>query len=454
MLDPLVRKPLVLPLSSSRKAAAALGVVAVLCHPVAHAFDYELVRDLRPGASGSDPILRPGTTRDHATVAYFSIRVDTAGTRNLWRTDGTTAGTFPLAAIPTGDFQPLPNGGVLFTGTTPDTGLALFRSDGSAGYELAWDPVPGPAQGVANRALVPFAGRVLVDPVNFPPGFWSVGWDDAGTQASNAVSQWVAPGDARAIQGGDTPEAPAFVFGAGLGLGRSLQPSPGDPTLLPMHRAFAHGDTLCGKAGAQGFVNGMLACADATLTFLRLVRPASLAGAPLEVVDAPTVVPFGRGIAFVANSPRRPWASDGTDAGTVPLGNATDYFCVASVDAAALFFRADQQTWIVRPDGSPPVALASVAAAGGLPFFDCDPGIAARWHGRMALALEGGFLLTDGSAAGTQAESSVTAPVFVAAEPIAVIGDFALIVASRDDVGKELFRVRWPDLLESSFEDE
>ena len=104
-----------------------------------------LVKDIRPGADGSDPwrFVRLG----HQLV--FIATTDDSRGPDLWITDGTTEGTELLKVIdPTGYGDPFnltsAGGRVYFTAYTPAEGYELWVSDGTtAGTQLLKDLVPG-----------------------------------------------------------------------------------------------------------------------------------------------------------------------------------------------------------------------------------------------------------------------------------------------------------------------
>ncbi|MEM1181842.1 MAG: ELWxxDGT repeat protein [Acidobacteriota bacterium] len=102
-----------------------------------------------PGNGLADRL--PPFGASNGDYALFSGIEPDVGTE-LWRTDGTPAGTRrlrdiapgPVASRPRG-FVALPDGDVLFTAYTPSTGLELWRSNGtSMGTYLVADIVPGP----------------------------------------------------------------------------------------------------------------------------------------------------------------------------------------------------------------------------------------------------------------------------------------------------------------------
>lgn len=95
-----------------------------------------LVKDLKPGPEeayvfrGSEPYHPVGPPRGHRGIFYFAVSTDDPRNRNVWRSDGTDAGTFPLTRFPA-DVQIrhfLPFGDKLAFGGPQDT---LWLTDGT-----------------------------------------------------------------------------------------------------------------------------------------------------------------------------------------------------------------------------------------------------------------------------------------------------------------------------------
>jgi ELWxxDGT repeat protein len=78
-------------------------------------------------------------------LLWFAI-IQPAGGRQLWRSDGSSAGTFPVygSTYDFGTVTPGPDGKVLFTAASAASGSELWISDGTAaGTELLLDIAPG-----------------------------------------------------------------------------------------------------------------------------------------------------------------------------------------------------------------------------------------------------------------------------------------------------------------------
>ncbi|RYZ12578.1 MAG: hypothetical protein EOO70_09060, partial [Myxococcaceae bacterium] len=120
-------------------APAMAGIPAPECRPVS------TLKDIAPGAEGSDPA--PGVT---VGGALFFAADDGAGGAELWKTDGTAAGTLRVK-----DIRPGPEGAspaqltavgdtLFFIADNGANGLELWKSDGTeAGTTLVKDLVPG-----------------------------------------------------------------------------------------------------------------------------------------------------------------------------------------------------------------------------------------------------------------------------------------------------------------------
>jgi ELWxxDGT repeat protein len=103
-----------------------------------------LVDDIAPGSAGSDPADLTALGGE----LYFSASNGVNG-RQLWRSDGTAAGTVMLTDVPGGaDPEDLTaaDGELFFSATDPAHGRELWQSDGTvAGTTLVSDITSGPA---------------------------------------------------------------------------------------------------------------------------------------------------------------------------------------------------------------------------------------------------------------------------------------------------------------------
>jgi ELWxxDGT repeat protein len=101
-------------------------------------------------ASLCPPCESPVLLGSTGTVAFYRVIQGYPNVQmQVWRTDGTQAGTFPVMIGPGNPFPSSINGGLLFfTACTEAQGCEVWLSDGTvAGTRLAGDIVPGPAHG-------------------------------------------------------------------------------------------------------------------------------------------------------------------------------------------------------------------------------------------------------------------------------------------------------------------
>lgn len=132
-----------------------------------------LVRDINPGVANSVPSqpggpVVPGTVAPDGTM-YFTANDGSHGSE-LWKTDGTTAGTVLVDDLNPGAGDSNPTnlvwslGRLFFAATTPAAGNELFESDGTAaGTRLVRDINPGPLVGdLDGDGVVEFSDLVIL----------------------------------------------------------------------------------------------------------------------------------------------------------------------------------------------------------------------------------------------------------------------------------------------------
>jgi ELWxxDGT repeat protein len=152
-----------------------------------------MVKDINPGSGNS---ITTSTNTRYATidsVLYF-IADDGSNGSEIWRTDGTEAGTtmvkdiysgFPGAVSFSGASMTNLNGTLYFQSTTPSAGLELWKSDGTeAGTVLVKDIYPGtngstPTQLTAVNGRVYFSARAGVTTNGIE--LWKTDGTEAGT---------------------------------------------------------------------------------------------------------------------------------------------------------------------------------------------------------------------------------------------------------------------------------
>ncbi len=252
----------------------------------------QLVKDiLSPGASSPDGFITVGN------LVFFTA-VNPVNRRELWRTDGTDAGTFRVSNHITGtgdvnirDFTA--HGDKLYyVASDSATGREVWVSDGTiAGTHVVKDIVPG-SQGSAPYGLTSVGGKVFF----FLPGeSWVTDGTDAGTQklADLPYAGYTA-GEPLAAGG-------RFYFRAGSTWGNIVWRSDGTP-----------GGTFPLTAGAYDAApsNGAMTSTIGVLgsrVIFASNHPANPSGAQLNVIDmnapdpvrAPTVAPSLSGTGVV-----------------------------------------------------------------------------------------------------------------------------------------------------------
>jgi ELWxxDGT repeat protein len=161
----------------------------------------QLVMDLNPGSAASNPV--DGFSA--AGKLYFFAK-DATGNYQFWQSDGTAPGTTALTAVttltPPSVAQPnsgcLANGGVavgtkiFFTASDPTAGLELWKTDGtSAGTARVLDINPGTA-GSGPCYLTAFNGRLYFEAGTAQSGLEL--WSSDGTAAGTNLVLDIAPG--------------------------------------------------------------------------------------------------------------------------------------------------------------------------------------------------------------------------------------------------------------------
>jgi ELWxxDGT repeat protein len=154
-----------------------------------------LVKDINPGTEPSNPFNFLGNVAVLNDVLYFPAR-GTAGLE-LWRTDGTEAGTVLVKDInPSGDARPsgltVIDGAVHFSADDGTTGREWWRTSGSAATtERVLDINPGPLDSNAG-GFIKLGDSILFSATD--PSSIGELWKSDGTAAGTALLKDINPG--------------------------------------------------------------------------------------------------------------------------------------------------------------------------------------------------------------------------------------------------------------------
>ncbi|MGL5095727.1 MAG: ELWxxDGT repeat protein, partial [Planctomycetia bacterium] len=377
----------------------------------------ELVRDVNPGAGGASTFELANLNG----VVVFGANDGANGTE-LWRSDGTAAGTFLLKDIQPGAGSSSPegfaalNGFLVFEANNGATGRELWKTDGTAaGTVLIRDLNPGTANGSnveSFNPLVAFNGALYFNGANGGSAGREL-WKTDGTAAGTVL---VAN-----IDGG--------VF-------------PSDPAHFAPLAGFLYFDAETAATGRELWKTDGTAVGT---TLVKDVRPGTDSG---FFLSAPRFVAAGNFLYFNATdgvAGEELWRTDGTAAGTVQVTDLSvsgGSFPNSFVNVGGLLFfnaNGDAGDGPYRTDGT---------AAGTVKVSSLNP--AARLQNTGNLASFNNGVVFSGNNAGMQGLFSAADPTqtgtllrMFAAEPgrFLAIGSTLFFVADDGATGAELWRL-------------
>ena len=312
----------------------------------------------RLGLSDGTPagtFIVPGSSAvDLATVgnqAFFLSQPD-SGPKGLWKTDGTQAGTVPVAPL---DTLATPawmtaSGGKLFFTAYKNNRFDLWVSDGTGPGTLDIDPGPGSSP----QNLIDVGGTLFFSAFAPVSGLWKSDGTKAGTVLVKAVQ--VSSGPFAALPGG-TLLFPANDFVNGQELWRSDGTADGTTLVKDVHPGSASSGVLnLTVVGNRAFftandgVHGLeLWVSDGTAAGTHMVAdivPGADSSLPYNLTADGSVLVF---TAFDPLHGMEAWRSDGTALGTRRLADVAPGPLSASpvgytLAGNRLFFTADDNT--------------------------------------------------------------------------------------------------------------
>ena len=289
--------------------------VAVAAPPIPY-----LVKDINNTTPGSDP--EEFVVLDD--VVYFYAE-DRSGIRNLWKSDGTPAGTVLVKEMAVEQLTPA--GGMLFFVRGVSTG-ELWKSDGTTDGTVLVKDLESEGTNVSLRALVEFDGVLffIVDSNDSGYALWKSDGSAAGTTLVKQISPTsigvtshypTVVGDTLFFVG-DNPFTGSELWksdgtSAGTMLVKDINPlsENGDPSWLT-----AVGDTLFFSAidGTHGRELWKSDGTEAGTVLVKDIRPNADSSTPASLTAVGNTLFFS---AYTSASGRELWKSDGTEAGTM-----------------------------------------------------------------------------------------------------------------------------------------
>lgn len=353
------------------------------------------VLDIVPGPQSGFDTSTPELFVATSGIAYFSADAGAAG-QELWRSDGTAAGTFVVADIYAGAGSSRPSrfmeygGHVYFWARIAGTGNELWRTDGTAaGTALVAELQPGLQSSMPlEAASIVFAGELYFAARTSAEG--TELWRTDGTTTALVADANPGPADF-------APRSLAFLNGSVYCAGTTAATgdelfrfdASGVSLVSDTHPGAADG-VVVGPVAAGGRLHMTVATAatgaepwisDGTLGGTQLLLDL-MPGA--EGSDVAHVTEAGPGIVvFVANAPlsgRELWFSAGTAGTTLLLVDSTPEVGspgstpeeLVSPDGLGLVFRADDgvhgvEPWAFVPGGAPVLLADTVVGGSGVP---------------------------------------------------------------------------------------
>lgn len=428
-------------------------LVAVVIQPMAgRANDPYLVKDINVSANGASS--EPDNFCAVGSVAYFSATTPTTG-KELWKSNGTMAGTVLVKDIFVGDFSSSPKsltavGDTLYFVATDDVnGDALWKTDGTGEGTVL---VAGAGSGVHSPGML----TGLEENLYFVASNGRELWKSDGTVEGTSMLVSFDLGVRSLKVVGDTLYFVANVGGFGGGGTDELWKSDGtgEGTLMlkrfsasidysPPQQLVASGNLLFFRAN-DGSNGAELWKSDGTsegTEMVKDIRPGSFGSG----IDYLTLV--GDALYFQASdgtNGQELWRTDGTGVGTLMVrdifgGSGSSSPAYLAAVGGTLYFRAkaeDHTVGLWRSDGTTEGTVKVTLNSGVIPQFPFTV------VGNL-MFYQNGFRLwrTDGTAEGTSAIGDFSAGgISGAPASLTPVGDSLFFRASDGTSGAELWK--------------
>ena len=358
-----------------------------------------LVKDINPGPASSN-----ATSATLLGGVLYFIATDGTNGMELWRSDGSSAGTHIVADINPGAGDgatsnsgfggPLPvlNGVMYFAGTEPATGMELWRSDGTAaGTYRVIDTFPGSKWGVPT-AITVVGSRVFFVAADSASStqLWSTDGTSTGTKQATSLPSGLFPnftGMTAATAGlfftvDDGTHGRELYFASADGSGALLvaDVSPGSSSTFYSPMVAIGGDVLFGATVVGGTQQGSHLYRASSSGVQQLADVRSNGSAPIPMGFVPYGGRFIFGVDGGYNSAFEVWVTNGTSAGSHRLGAAAGLTSVSLIGGGG--------------------SLSALAGTDGVYFWGVTNGISSSQQ----------LWRTDGTEAGTRVYAAPPQP--------------------------------------------
>ncbi|MEO8111079.1 MAG: ELWxxDGT repeat protein [Ginsengibacter sp.] len=368
-----------------------------------------LVKDIRPGASGAGSGLLSSGTNINGTF-YFSADDGISG-EELWKSDGTAAGTMLVKDISPGNAGSFPkigktgqtaNSSFYFEATTPGTGYELWKSDGTdAGTVMVKDINPASIFSDSHPSLFTYINGVVFF-VAWDGTHGTELWKSDGTDAGTVMVKDINPLGANgvsSVRGGLTNFNNTLYFAADDGTnGTELWTSDGTDAGTVMVKDIVAGSGSGSPYGLKVIGNTLYFSSTQLITDSELWKSDGTAAGTVLVKGINSSGSMGSGLSpfnftlvngnifFVAVDALQNsvlWKTDGTAAGTMSIqswpGQSFQNSNSLTDFNGTLYFSAS-----TSPSESAELWKSDGTAAGSV-SFDLYPGVQSSYPGNLTV---------------------------------------------------------------------